>query len=270
MDIKKQTSKVKQSKVPFIITGSIAALILVIVAGVYVYEFYTGIGSWGSHQQFAEFGDFFGGTLGPVLAFLTIILLLWSIHLQTTELRETRDVMTTSTQHQEKMLKLQTNTEKRRELEDNISYHYNRLEDFLKEKSFELYFEDNIISKSFLDLVNYEPLPDDPFKGDEDPYVAVVLEAQYRLFIENLKSNNLEETQKKLVKIIEIEFFQIIESVCELHEYLFSSAVKRARYNRTLDTIEKMERYHLITTITADVQKMKVNNKFKDILLITV
>lgn len=48
-------------------------------------------GTWGDQTLFAEFGDFVGGTLNPVLGFATIALLVWSINVQMRELRLTRE-----------------------------------------------------------------------------------------------------------------------------------------------------------------------------------
>ncbi len=38
----------------------------------------------------AQFGDFVGGTLNPILTFITIALLIWSIRIQMSELKATR------------------------------------------------------------------------------------------------------------------------------------------------------------------------------------
>ncbi|NQZ27185.1 MAG: hypothetical protein HRT55_12840 [Colwellia sp.] len=48
-------------------------------------------GTWGDQELFAQFGDFVGGTLNPVLGFATIALLVWSINVQMRELRLTRE-----------------------------------------------------------------------------------------------------------------------------------------------------------------------------------
>ncbi|NDW20006.1 hypothetical protein [Alteromonas hispanica] len=45
---------------------------------------------WGETEQFSQFGDFLGGTLNPLLSFITILLLVLSIRYQLEELRLTR------------------------------------------------------------------------------------------------------------------------------------------------------------------------------------
>lgn len=48
-------------------------------------------GPLGTQEAFAQFGDFIGGTLNPILGFATVGLLIWSIRLQMKELRLTRE-----------------------------------------------------------------------------------------------------------------------------------------------------------------------------------
>ena len=51
-------------------------------------------GALGGTNEFGTFGDFLGGTLNPILGFLTIVLLLRSLRIQTHELQESRRVIT--------------------------------------------------------------------------------------------------------------------------------------------------------------------------------
>nr|WP_164676875.1 hypothetical protein [Pseudomonas chengduensis] len=65
-----------------------AVLAITIASSLYASQFFGALsskqGTWG------EFGDFFGGTLNPILSFLTIIALLLTIILQVDELKQTR------------------------------------------------------------------------------------------------------------------------------------------------------------------------------------
>lgn len=45
------------------------------------------------HESWAQFGDYFGGVTTPGLAFLSLIALLWTIRLQSRELRESRELL---------------------------------------------------------------------------------------------------------------------------------------------------------------------------------
>lgn len=53
---------------------------LLTVMGVYSYSF--GIGLWEEHQKWAEMGSFFGGVLGPILAFCSLLYLAYQVEMQ--------------------------------------------------------------------------------------------------------------------------------------------------------------------------------------------
>lgn len=59
---------------------------------------YSGIGAWG------PVGDFFGGMLNPVLAFASFIALLYTIRIQSEELRLTRDELSKSVMAQQQLV----------------------------------------------------------------------------------------------------------------------------------------------------------------------
>lgn len=69
------------------------ALIAVACAaiGILILYFLNFNSGWGTQETFAQFGDFIGGTLNPILGFATVALLIWSIRLQMKELRLTRE-----------------------------------------------------------------------------------------------------------------------------------------------------------------------------------
>lgn len=46
-----------------------------------------------NHEKWGQLGDFFGGVLNPIFAFLALIALLYTIKLQVRELRETKEYM---------------------------------------------------------------------------------------------------------------------------------------------------------------------------------
>lgn len=60
---------------------------------------YEGIGAWG------PVGDFFGGMLNPILAFASFIALLYTIRIQSEELRLTREEFSKSVDAQERLAK---------------------------------------------------------------------------------------------------------------------------------------------------------------------
>lgn len=87
---------------------SIAGAIIVFVFGFYVANFPFGISA--DQNSWGTFGDFIGGTLNPLLAFMGLIALLYTIIIQSTELKETRKELKNSSKAlhaQSESLKLQ-------------------------------------------------------------------------------------------------------------------------------------------------------------------
>ncbi|HEX7026751.1 MAG TPA: hypothetical protein VF268_05880, partial [Gammaproteobacteria bacterium] len=63
--------------------GVFGSLILLGAIIAYILTFGTQIAD--SHERWAQFGDYFGGILNPIFAFLAFLLLLWTIKLQISE-----------------------------------------------------------------------------------------------------------------------------------------------------------------------------------------
>lgn len=73
-------------------------VLLSLVVGIlffYFYNFYSTTSL--TQESSAQFGDYFGGVLNPILGFATVVLLVWSIQIQLRELRLTRDEMEKNT-----------------------------------------------------------------------------------------------------------------------------------------------------------------------------
>ena len=62
--------------------------VLMAAAVLYWYALHFGAEPSGTHGRWGEFGDYVGGLLNPGIAFLALLALVWTIHLQTRELRE--------------------------------------------------------------------------------------------------------------------------------------------------------------------------------------
>src|SRR5690554_5889349 len=87
---------------------SIAGIIIVFVFVFYFTNFPNGISS--EQNTWGIFGDFIGGTLNPLLAFMGLIALLYTIIIQSSELKETRNELIKSSKaldEQSTSLKLQ-------------------------------------------------------------------------------------------------------------------------------------------------------------------
>ena len=60
------------------------ALVLTFAGGCYVYQFGGALSE--SHSRWGEFGDYLGGVLNPIFALIALMVLLYTVHLQTREL----------------------------------------------------------------------------------------------------------------------------------------------------------------------------------------
>ena len=64
----------------------------VLVLGVAAYKYWSHFSGrqLGEPEEWGQFGDYLGGTTNPILAFLTLIGVLWTIHLNRVELRDNK------------------------------------------------------------------------------------------------------------------------------------------------------------------------------------
>lgn len=65
---------------------AIAATSIFFLFSVAIFYFYNFNGAAGDQEKFGQFGDFIGGVLNPIFSFLSVVLLISSIHLQRKEL----------------------------------------------------------------------------------------------------------------------------------------------------------------------------------------
>jgi uncharacterized membrane protein len=71
----------------------IAVVVVVIIAGVVLYQYFSNFGGAKSSSQevWGQFGDFVGGTLNPILGFVSVLVLVATLGLQRKELSEARE-----------------------------------------------------------------------------------------------------------------------------------------------------------------------------------
>jgi len=91
----------KKDVFPNLLKASLLVVVLAAIGilGLYFFQFNGGLGS---QETFAQFGDFIGGTLNPILGFATVSLLIWSIRLQMKELKLTREELAATKEEAEK------------------------------------------------------------------------------------------------------------------------------------------------------------------------
>lgn len=100
-----KTTSIKSSKKPLLAIGSIALLIMLIVLGFYYFHFNIDDKLSPKQDTWGTFGDYVGGTLNPILSFLSLIALLWTISIQSNELELTRKELERSALAQEESKK---------------------------------------------------------------------------------------------------------------------------------------------------------------------
>lgn len=115
-------------------------IILLFVFGLYFYKFAL-LGLSNNQELWGQFGDFIGGTLNPILAFLSFMALLYTIKIQTEELglsrkelKETKEELKESRiaqQEQSESLKLQNQATKLQMFENTF---FKLVELFIKTK----------------------------------------------------------------------------------------------------------------------------------------
>ncbi|WP_339344186.1 hypothetical protein [uncultured Alcanivorax sp.] len=72
-----------------IVYGAVGIFVVVLLA--YIWRFSGG--DIGGPTEWAQFGDYMGGVINPILGFITVYLLLHSLNFQSTEVQLTRDEM---------------------------------------------------------------------------------------------------------------------------------------------------------------------------------
>jgi uncharacterized membrane protein len=101
--------KEDEIKIPFYRYIIIAVIMIITILAFYFYNF-SGRELSTIHSDWGTFGDYMGGTLNPLLAFLSLIALLTTIQIQSKELRATTTEMSNSSaalQEQSQSIKLQ-------------------------------------------------------------------------------------------------------------------------------------------------------------------
>jgi hypothetical protein len=78
-----------------ILAAVIVTIIFVAAISIYINKFGwpRPLDTLGTLEQFGSFGDFIGGLMNPLLQFVVIFMLLWSIQVQRMELKATRDTL---------------------------------------------------------------------------------------------------------------------------------------------------------------------------------
>ena len=175
---------------------SLVAVVLVVVSILILY-FGMFYGAYGTQETFAQFGDFIGGTINPILGFATVGLLIWSINIQLHELRETRSEARQSRIAFENQLNISRDEVKLRQIQISIDNYLQERELVLSQKlphNFQIIIFDILIKKHNLknhpaDIL-YKKISALTYKNCIIPFAKIRFSAE---LLSGIKQNEIDE-----------------------------------------------------------------------------
>ncbi|PTB86850.1 hypothetical protein C9940_00520 [Pseudidiomarina aestuarii] len=236
----------------------IIVFVLTIVVSIYALDIYYDKFSkngLGNTEDFAKFGDYIGGILNPVLAFLTVSLLLLSIHLQskelkasTEELKKTAEAMTESAEFQQKLLVLQTHNTLRQEIAENLELYHVKFKTLLNEKFY--LPKTTVHPRRFLSLtdivdkyhenINASPLGNNP------------LLIEINKFIESLRENRDLDKYNDHFASLKLTVRYIFTSTLEITDCTYSKTVQAFHYQNAITAFELAQKHFILSETEAD------------------
>lgn len=236
-----------------LITFSLIAIFAVIILSVFFYgitqnpKFEEIIKIW------ADFGDFMGGTLNPILSALSLFGLLFTIYYQNKELEETRKELKESRiaqQEQSESLKLQNKATKLQIFENTFFQLNNIFSNARLNLNYELrkpFQESTVFSSSgtisfFLEeLKKYTSY--DIFNDKYEKYSGIYTGQIYQI-LKFINDNNIENKQR-YVNIFRAQFTK------DELEFLFYHCLGRSKFKKLVEDYEFFE--HII--LNNDIKK---------------
>lgn len=187
--------------VPFRRLFSIAGL--AVCAVVFTYFLFHHAPPSGNHSRWGEFGDFFGGILNPIFGFLGFTALLYTIKLQSTELRLTRKELSNSS----KALAAQNETLQHNNFENS-------------------FFQMLQLHNDIVGSVSMEP-PTSSTGEQKQPTTGrdcfVLFHKRFRAEYQSYKSRNPSKEDREVLDISHSEYFKIYQTIIgHYYRYLVS------------------------------------------------
>ena len=101
-----ENSKKKPFPLPIIFVLALSVFVAMFTIGTYYDHFAIQYPKLGTKNDFGLFGDYIGGVLNPLLSFLTVALLIWSIRIQLDELSKSTAALEASQRAQENLVEI--------------------------------------------------------------------------------------------------------------------------------------------------------------------
>ncbi|MEO3988146.1 hypothetical protein [Plesiomonas shigelloides] len=109
---------------------AISIISICLILAIYFYHFGSN-SSLGNQEIFAQFGDYFGGVLNPILTFSTVILLYLSIKLQEHELQDSKNNIERNIKELQERNAREEKQYLRRELQDSVHSYSKKVDELL-------------------------------------------------------------------------------------------------------------------------------------------
>lgn len=224
--MKEKNSK-KLNKLNFLLL--IALILFLIVMGIYFWNFNNGFST--DKSEWGAFGDFVGGTLNPLFAFLSLFAILYTIKIQTQELEYTREELSAT----------KNELEKSRIAQEEQSNSLKKQNASIEQQTFE---------NTFFKLLEFLETRRNDFKNDEYNSSKAVIGQSYHLFKHRYFYKNTSEKEWD-PKYIFDENCKSIEQIKEkTQSYYENGGGKLGPYFRVLFNILKfVDNNRLITKI---------------------
>jgi len=229
-------------KLPLLIKTIILTAFLIVLAVISVYIIQFGdFGNFGNQEKFGLFGDYIGGLTNPILTFLTVVLLIWSVQIQVKELNATREELEETRKVHSQQFSLNKEESIRKQLHDDSNLYIKNCEELMDKPIFQVTpvrgIEARIISvnDTFKNSLYY----DEPIVGNLINDFPSLLEKNEGAF-----SLHLHKIRTQLI-------FSV-SSVCNLIQYLELEVLRKSWDSRVRTLITECESVNIITKEEAE------------------
>ncbi|MDN5064246.1 putative phage abortive infection protein [Aliarcobacter butzleri] len=257
-------NKKTKKKLPWIlISFGLFALFCIVSVFVYYKYIFFNFKIDSNVEHFGQFGDFIGGTLNPILAFLSFMALLYTIKIQTDELKLSREELEATReelkgsriaqQEQSESLKLQNEATKLQIFENTFFQLNNILSNtrlnlnYVIERPFKeniIYSSTNVISFFLNELTYFDSY--DKLNDEYEKYSGTYTGQTYQI-LKFINESNIENKQR-YVNIFRAQF---TKDELEFLFYHCLGSIGKTRFKKLVEDYEFFE--HII--LNEDIEK---------------
>lgn len=265
-------NKKTKKKLPWIlISFGLFALFCIVSVFVYYKYIFFNFKIDSNVEHFGQFGDFIGGTLNPILAFLSFMALLYTIKIQTDELKLSREELEATReelkgsriaqQEQSESLKLQNEATKLQIFENTFFQLNNILSNtrlnlnYVIERPFKeniIYSSTNVISFFLNELTYFDSY--DKLNDEYEKYSGTYTGQTYQI-LKFINESNIENKQR-YVNIFRAQF---TKDELEFLFYHCLGSIGKTRFKKLVEDYEFFE--HIILNEDIEKQLLEYDKK---------